>query len=128
MADLIGISLVLIFIKMFIAIIFGYRARKQLAVVGIVNFVIYGALTLWIYFDIIRTNAGGLVGNGMLVFSVYFLGGLTVAPIVEVIVYMACLNKLAWEPREKRWQASLIAAAYTIVANAVSIFVIALFI
>lgn len=127
MADLIGISLILIFIKMFIAIIFGYREAEQLAVIGLVNFIIYGALCIWINYDIIEPASGGIIATGMMAFGMYLFGSL-VAALIEVIVYMACLNKLAWEPREKRWQASLIAAAYTIVANAVSIFVIALFI
>lgn len=102
-------------IEILIALLFGFRAKKQLLVIGIVNIITQSILNILL--NVINYNQGSM----MFVFNYFWMEALVF--IIEAKVYSVLLYKYSSTELTKKWLTSL----YAFTANAVS-FVIGLYI
>lgn len=102
-------------IEILIALLFGFRAKKQLLVIGIVNIITQSILNILL--NVINYNQGSM----MFVFNYVWMEALVL--IIEAKVYSAFLYKYSSTKPTKKWHAYL----YAFTANVVS-FVLGLYI
>lgn len=102
-------------IEILIALLFGFRAKKQLLIIGAVNIVTQSLLN--IFLNVINYNQGSM----MFVFNYVWMEVLVL--IIEAVVYSVFLNKHKSTVSIKKWCIPM----YAVTANAVS-FIIGLFI
>ncbi len=100
--------IVTITIEVLIALLFGFRAKKQLLIIGFVNIVTQSILNILL--NVINYNQGSM----MFVINYVWMEALVV--IIEAIVYSISLHKYSNSGLTKKWLAPL----YALTANAVS--------
>lgn len=100
--------IVTIIIEVLIALLFGFRAKKQLLIIGAVNIVTQSILNILL--NVINYNQGSM----MFVFNYVWMEALVV--IIEAIVYSVLLNKYSSSESTKKWLVPL----YALTANVVS--------
>lgn len=102
-------------IEILVALLFGFRAKKQLLVIGIVNIITQSILNILL--NVINYNQGSM----MFVFNYVWME--TLVLIIETKVYSVLLNKYSNTESTKKHLTSL----YALTANVVS-FVVGLYI
>ena len=95
-------------IEVLIALLFGFRAKKQLLIIGAVNIVTQSILNILL--NVINYNQGSM----MFVFNYVWMEALVF--IIEAIVYSVFLYKYNSSESTKKWLAPL----YALTANAAS--------
>jgi hypothetical protein len=96
-----------IIIEVLIALLFSYRAKKQLLVIGVVNIITQSILNILL--NVINHNQGSM----MFVFNYVWMEALVL--IIEAKVYSVLLYKYSSTELTKKWLASL----YALTANVV---------
>lgn len=91
-----------------IALLFGFRAKKQLLIIGAVNIVTQPILNILL--NVINYNQGSM----MFVFHYVWMEALVF--LIEAVVYSAFLHKYSSTKPTKKWLVPL----YALSANAVS--------
>lgn len=97
-----------VIIEVFIALFFGFRAKKQIFIIGGVNIVTQSILNILL--NIINYNQGSM----SFVFNYVWMELLVF--VIEAVIYSAYLNKYSGKNLAKKWVAPL----YALIANAVS--------
>jgi len=97
-----------IIIEVLIALLFGFRAKKQLLIIGAVNIVTQSILNILL--NVINYNQGSM----MFVFNYVWMEALVF--IIEARVYFIFLHKFSSSESTKKW----LAPTYALIANAIS--------
>jgi hypothetical protein len=106
--SLIARIIITIMVELLIALMFGFRTKKQIAVIGITNVITQTVLNILL--NIINFKQGQI----MFILNYFWLEILVIA--IEAAIYYPALNKYGGKPLVPRWTPIL----YAITANAFS--------
>ncbi len=104
-----------IIIEVLIALLFGFRTKKQLLIIGTVNIITQSILNILL--NVINYNQGSM----MFVFNYVWMEALVL--IIEAKIYSAFLHKYSNIKSTKKWLASLYALTANVVSFALGLYI-----